>query len=623
MFRIALLNMPFCSLTLPSLASVQLTGAVQRALPGQAETDTYYLNHDFASFLGAEGYQLPFAAHFGELAGFGEWLFRSSAFPDLPDNNREYLDRYGYLYSANLRPLVTAVIGRRERFCEFLDQVIDRYGLDRYDLVGFSLLFSQCTASISLSRRLKQRNPRQVIVFGGTRCDAPMGAILAKNVESIDFVFSGPALVNFPSLVGHLIEGRRDLCEQLRGVLSRRKLAAGGRECFDEIGEDLDINVELPLDYDSYFASVDAHFPAGSIHPRLLFETSRGCWWGQRSQCTFCGINGSKVQYRFKRPDRALAEFEQLFRYVPRCRSFEAVDCIVPKPYLTAVFPQLRPPKGVMLSYDVRVDLSDEQMTTLAQAGVRCVSPGIEAMDTSTLRLMRKGIDVFANIRFLKNCARLNVQCQWQIIVGSIGETEQTYRNYERVLPGLFHLYPGRLAPLHFDRYSPYFRDPQRYDLQLKPLDYYGLAYPFSDADLFDFAYHFEDPHASAAYNPVLQEWLPRLQSIFQQWKHRRNAQLFPNRPELTAYWDHNTLMVRDTRLSPEPRLHRLDGIDVRILDILEAAFDLSGLHKRLADLDEADLEKRVDGLRGKGLLFEEGGRFMSLVVGGVPPRPK
>ena len=28
-------------------------------------------------------------------------------------------------------------------------------------------------------------------------------------------------------------------------------------------------------------------------HIRILFESARGCWWGEKQHCTFCGLNGS------------------------------------------------------------------------------------------------------------------------------------------------------------------------------------------------------------------------------------------------------------------------------------------------------------------------------------------
>ena len=34
----------------------------------------------------------------------------------------------------------------------------------------------------------------------------------------------------------------------------------------------------------------------------LPFESSRGCWWGQKSQCTFCGTNQDAISHRPSAP---------------------------------------------------------------------------------------------------------------------------------------------------------------------------------------------------------------------------------------------------------------------------------------------------------------------------------
>jgi radical SAM superfamily enzyme YgiQ (UPF0313 family) len=42
----------------------------------------------------------------------------------------------------------------------------------------------------------------------------------------------------------------------------------------------------------------------------LLFEASRGCWWGAKHHCTFCGLNGLSMTFRSKSADRAYSEIK-------------------------------------------------------------------------------------------------------------------------------------------------------------------------------------------------------------------------------------------------------------------------------------------------------------------------
>ena len=40
-----------------------------------------------------------------------------------------------------------------------------------------------------------------------------------------------------------------------------------------------------------------SRFASPSV-PALPVESSRGCWWGQKSHCTFCGLNGEGMRFR-------------------------------------------------------------------------------------------------------------------------------------------------------------------------------------------------------------------------------------------------------------------------------------------------------------------------------------
>src|SRR5579863_6445824 len=95
MCRICLVNMPFADCRSPCLALTQLKSIIQSQSYSHAvSVDIAYANLDFASLLGRRAYE---SVSFGfELpyAGFGDWLFRRIAFPQLPDNTEEYFQCY-------------------------------------------------------------------------------------------------------------------------------------------------------------------------------------------------------------------------------------------------------------------------------------------------------------------------------------------------------------------------------------------------------------------------------------------------------------------------------------------------------------------------------------------------
>src|SRR6185295_14313660 len=121
----------------------------------------------------------------------------------------------------------------------------------------------------------------------------------------------------------------------INGVFSRQNYAApipqaslGQMKPLSVIGDELDIEALIDLDYAPYLKAVEKNFPDKDIKPVLLFETSRGCWWGEKAHCTFCGLNGQTMNYRAMSPQKALEQFEKLFSYAADCSRFSCVDNI-------------------------------------------------------------------------------------------------------------------------------------------------------------------------------------------------------------------------------------------------------------------------------------------------------
>ncbi len=615
MDRIALINMPFGAVDIPSIALAQLDAVVKARFEGRVESRVHHLNLDFVPYLGLDLCEVIANTVQANTAGLGDWFFKRAAFPDMADDPEEYLLRHFSGQRSLLERLRRELVDRREEVAGFLDELIGLHGLDQVPLVGFTSMFCQNVATFAMARRLKERNPGVVTVMGGANCESSMGAVIARNVEPIDFVFSGPALKTFPDFVARLLAGRPEECHEIRGVLSRRKLAAGAGGG-PEIGEELDIEVEVRLDYDGYLAELDEKLPGLAIEPKIPFETSRGCWWGERSHCTFCGLNGNTMSYRAMPPKQALRTLHGLFdRYAGRASEFRSVDNILPREYLTDVLPYLETPEHVSLFYEVKADLKEREMAALAAARVIKIQPGVEAMATSTLKLMRKGTTSFQNLKLLKHCLRYGVEAFWNLLVGFPGEPEEVYEKYVRDLPLLVHLQPPSGSfPVRFDRFSPYFTQAKQYGLKLRPCDFYSLVYPFTPQDLSEMAYFFVDETFDAAYARNTAKWLGRLRERIDHWHVRWQQRDGRLKPELAIRERSGERVVYDSR-SGSAVEHRVGPQGLRLLALLERQQRLQQLQEKLPDLDPAEVERQLRALQERGLLFEEDGLLMSLVV--------
>jgi len=408
---------------------------------------------------------------------------------------------------------------------ELFDRLCDEYALADSDIIGFTSMFAQTNASLAMARRVKGRNPDAVAVLGGANCEAPMGAVLARNVPEIDAIFSGPALHAFPDFVRLYLDGGLEAVNDIVGVVTPANVndsrpAAG-------VGKDRDIDDFFEPDYSGYLAAFDRARGELSADPdakpELMFETSRGCWWGQRSHCTFCGLNGLGMGYRAMSPEVALRQFTWLFGLSDQARGFSCTDNILPKNFPREVFSRLPArPAGPAVFYEVKLPLSAKDMAAMARVGVTRVQPGIESLSTETLKLMGKGTTAFLNIQFLKNCVRNGITPEWNLLMGFPGEREEVYRKYIEDIPLLTHLPPPQGAYLvRFDRYSPYFTDPGKYGLELVPMDFYEKAFPFSPEDLHELAYFFRDG-GSGTYQDSAFACLGEVNQLVGQWHGSR-----------------------------------------------------------------------------------------------------
>src|SRR5262249_9527274 len=185
-------------------------------------------------------------------------------------------------------------------------------------VVGFTSSFHQHVPSLALAKRLKQARPECVIVMGGANCEGPMGAETARQFPFIDAVVSGEGDIVFPELVRRALDGRP--LEGLPGVFTSANATAAlttGARAAAPMVQDMD---SLPIpDFSDYFEEFARSRYARGWQPGLFFESSRGCWWGERMHCTFCGLNGSTMAYRSKSAARALEELAPVTERQPGC----------------------------------------------------------------------------------------------------------------------------------------------------------------------------------------------------------------------------------------------------------------------------------------------------------------
>jgi len=373
-----------------------------------------------------------------------------------------------------------------------------------YRVVGCSTTFEQTAASIAILNAVKAASPNTITIIGGANCEGEMAEGILSIGTRIDYVFSGESEQTFPQFLRDVSTGK---------FPSQRIIAGSPLRDMDS----------LPLpDFTQYFQQRDALIP-GSVYATgeqlwLPYEGSRGCWWGEKHHCTFCGINGEGMQFRQRSADRVIGDLRILVERhgVPRiCMT----DNIMPHSYFRTMIPRLgEEVAGLHMFYEQKANLTLAQVAALKQAGVAVIQPGIEALNTQLLQLMDKGVTARQNITLLRYAKSVGVDLSWNLLYAFPGDREEWYRETLGMIPYLRHLSPPT-SPGHLsiDRFSPYFFASSRYGVEnVRPITSYYSVLP-DNADVRKVAYHFVGDYQSGSdgNGPLIGE----LESAVADWR--------------------------------------------------------------------------------------------------------
>ena len=600
--RVALVNMPFSSSRFPSMQ----IGLLQSILAERGITATaHYLNLEFAARIGWNHYE---ALSNNTLYFIGDWMFAREAFRDAAPDGKLFLQRYG----ARLSKARLEWFWRQHKqgAREFLERCLASVPWHQYDVAGFSSVFVQNAAALALARLLKERHPHIVTVFGGANFEDEMGLEYVRTLPWIDYAVLGEADETFPALLERLAAG--EAIAAMPGVAHAKngEVDYGGPP---PLLRNLDA---LPVpDYDDYFATAARlRMPSAVVENgvQLPFESARGCWWGAKQHCTFCGLNAMGMSYRSKSPPRILSEIDALtHRY--KTRYLGAVDNILDHHHIKGVFGALaEQSKDYKFFYEVKANLRRDQIRLLAAGGIRRIQPGIESLNTHILKLMRKGVTGIKNVRLMKWAAYYGIGIAWNLLLGFPGETREDYEQQLALIKQLSHLPPPSGAfRISLQRFSPNFTQATAMGFDnVRPAEPYGYIYP-EEIDKRRIAYFFE----YNARNTLPEgDYAPTHDEI-ERWRKQWRAAV---KPRLTYAIRDGLLSILDARQPEAPRTHKFDGLAARLYEFCgDTDRSLDNIHEHFRDeaAEEDVLTRLLDRFLADGLMCEDGGTYLSLAL--------
>jgi ribosomal peptide maturation radical SAM protein 1 len=609
-----LVSMPFMEFDRPSIQLGLLKAiGTMHGFPVR----TLHANLDFAAQIGADYFQ-----NLSKCRGrmVGDWLFSLEAFgsaaPD-PDSRllSEVADELSYLGESPDELPDRLLLTRHRDVPAYLGSLVEGFPWGDVRVVGFSSTFQQNTASFALARRLKERYPDIVTVFGGANFDGEMGLEFVRSVDCIDFAVIGEGDIAFPRLLGALAAGTDP--GAVAGVARRvadRVVATPAAPPLRQLDD-------LPIpDYGEYFERAEdlGLLPrAGHRKVWIPLETARGCWWGAKHHCTFCGLNGTTMQFRSKSPERVLDELAQQAR---RYHSFlfEAVDNILDVGYLTKLFPALiESGADYEMFYEVKANLSRAQLRLMAQAGVKHIQPGLESLSSNVLGLMRKGVRAAQNVNVLRWAQYYDIDVAWNVLWGFPGETQQDYADQEALIPHLAHLHPpSNAGRIWMERFSPLFTDSDTFRPRFRtPERSYRYVYPDTvdlDRVAYFFEYALEDALPDSAYEGVrmaVAEWS-------QAWK--------ADEPPVLTHWSApDFVQIYDGRREGQEGTYTFHGTLANIyLACSDRPTTASAVRERLRlDMPVEAVQEVFGEFQQRGLMFLDGSLALALALPAVTGR--
>jgi len=540
--------------------------------------------------------------------GLREWIFAVSPFRDAPDPDAAYLS---YLRSRKVTESeIAKVCAMREIVPAFLQQCVQAVLASRPRVVLLTLTppWGETVAALVLAKMLKARDPSLSVVLFGGDADGPMGAALHRGFPWVDVVVRGDAEPVLVDVVKDLVAGGP--IRSLPGLCYRD---AGG-SIVVPLSSAVAPMDEMPTpDYDEYFERLETMSFVAEVGPqvRLQQETSRGCWWGEKAHCTFCGLNRSNMTYRSKSPERVVEEMSALAGRYQRL-DFHCVDFIFDPAYLREVLPKLRDaPHDFSLYYEVKSNLRREHVALFREAGAQYLQPGIESFSTPILKLMLKGVTGLQNVRLLKWCAEYGIHAIWNIVWGIPGEPPEEYARMADLVESLTHLSAPSLCGLVMHRFSPYHNRPQDFGLEtLGPLPWHRLVYPVEDDVLADLAYEFDYRHLDGrnpeTYARPLLEAVARWNAApegYRSLRYRRGP---------------GFVVVEDRRPNLSPADYTFEDREARVFLACRDGATAADVHAQLQaagidDLDVDDVKDFLDELVALRLAYAEGGRYLAL----------
>jgi len=560
--RILLMNLPFIE---PYTANIGIT-ILKDILKSNGLSVT--LEYENVKFYTENKYSILF-----------NWLFENQGYEDILPTFSSYFPFRNDVNSFHIPNSVIDILN------VYIESLIGAYSWGDYDLVGFSIMNKQLNMAILLSFQLKKIYKNINIVFGGSLCDYPMNNVIIKYCNWINAIFTGYSEISF---INYIMEMK--INDKVTNTL-----------VISQIGStENNLNAYNELDYTDYI-NVCKTRGIDINKVRVLFETSRGCWKAEHSKCAFCGLNGNQRFYvQRENPEKDFLNFISEYKDL----KVNIIDNIQSrdKPFIFLgngnseydIFAELKIPS-----------LKAEDLKSIKERGIKRLQVGIETLNNSTLRSIKKACSIFDIIYLLKVCKAEGIDVYWNYLTCFPGETYEQYYEVLKLIEKIYFLQPPRFVNrVRIDRYSDFHENRQKYNIgEIEPNDFFKKNFHYMNVDdLYNFAYSFNDSEENNYYNEKLHEMIRNKVNLWK--KTYKESNLYYIVEEGNVVFDNRSMYCKTYYLSQ---------FEFNLLDFLFCSRRLSEIKMQFRDYKDNEILMGLEKLESLDLIYVDGSRYIGL----------
>jgi ribosomal peptide maturation radical SAM protein 1 len=284
----------------------------------------------------------------------------------------------------------------------------------------------------------------------------------------------------------------------------------------------------------------------------------------------------------------------------------------MPVDFLRGFLPSLvEQQRNYDLFFEIKSNLSRDDIRLMREAGVRRVQPGVESLSSDVLRLMRKGVTGAQNVNLLRWARYYDIEVEWNLLIGFPNEQPTSYSEQARLMRAIPHLEPpAGVSRVELQRFSPFHFDREAFPVtHLKPAG--GLAYVYPPAfDRERMAFAFE--HNFEGELPP--ETFGETREIVTDWRASWSGEV---RPSLTFRWSPGRLHIDDARKPSAPLLYIFEDA---VAEIYRAISDRPASPSMVArtlakTVAVEEIGEVLDLFVGQGLALHDEGRYLALAI--------